>query len=231
MTVPDWWFGLFKVNRANQGYSLDKVAQIEFGIARNGPVGVPARAEIREITLHGRHFGYLYVLGALLIISWTGFAFWVFKAHAAAVSEEVRNRLQKDLPFVAYQKLSLEPHRDKEKSALLVFLATHYADANLDLETVVSATGMSRNKVNDILKSELGFTFTGYLNKLRMTEAARLLRESDSASVAEVAYSVGYNSTSYFNRLFKEEYQSTPRAFREACQREPKDGAAGTESS
>ena len=230
LTVPDWWFNMFQVNRANQGYALNKVSQVEFGLARNGPAGVPARVEFREVTLHGRHFGYLYLLAALLVLSWAGFALWLFRAHAAAVSEEVRSRLQKDMPFVAYQKLSLEPHRDKEKSALLAFLATHYADANLDLETVVTATGISRNKVNDILKAELGYTFTGYLNKLRMTEAARLLRESDSASVAEVAYSVGYNSTSYFNRLFKEEYQSTPRAFRDACRRGSDISGTGTEN-
>lgn len=48
---------------------------------------------------------------------------------------------------------------------------------------------------------------TAYLNKLRLTEAARLLAEKDTASVSEIAYSVGYGSVSYFNKLFKEEYR------------------------
>ena len=68
--------------------------------------------------------------------------------------------------------------------------------------------------MNYILKTELGFTFSGYLNKLRLTEAARLLAEKDSATVAEIAYSVGYSNVSYFNKLFKEEYGCTPKAFR-----------------
>jgi AraC-like DNA-binding protein len=74
--------------------------------------------------------------------------------------------------------------------------------------------GVTRGKINDVLKNEFGFTFSGYLNKLRLTEAARLLAEKDSATVAEIAYSVGYSNVSYFNKLFKEEYGSTPKAFR-----------------
>jgi AraC-like DNA-binding protein len=55
------------------------------------------------------------------------------------------------------------------------------------------------------------------LNKLRLTESARLLAEQDSATIQEIAFSVGYGNVSYFNRLFKEEYGSTPKAFRSAC--------------
>ena len=57
-------------------------------------------------------------------------------------------------------------------------------------------------------------TFTGYLNKSRLTEAARLLSENSSAAILEIAYSVGDANVSYFNKLFKEEYGCTPKVFR-----------------
>jgi AraC-like DNA-binding protein len=69
-------------------------------------------------------------------------------------------------------------------------------------------------------------TFTGYVNKLRLTEAARLLTEQSTATVAEIAYSVGYANVSYFNRLFKEEYNCTPKSFRALA---PDAAAAATE--
>jgi AraC-like DNA-binding protein len=84
---------------------------------------------------------------------------------------------------------------------------------------------VNRNKVNDILKAEMGYTFTGYLNKLRLTEASRLLAENNSAGIAEIAYSVGYRNASYFIKLFKEEYQCTPKAFREICKKAPREPA------
>jgi AraC-like DNA-binding protein len=97
---------------------------------------------------------------------------------------------------------------------VLRYIATNYTDTEIDLESVVSATGTNRNKVNEVLKTELGMTFTSYLNKLRLTEAARLLAEKSGAAIAEIAYSVGYSNVSYFNKLFKEEYGCTPKSFR-----------------
>jgi AraC-like DNA-binding protein len=87
------------------------------------------------------------------------------------------------------------------------------------LENVVAGTGANRNKINDILKVELGMTFTAYVKKLRLTESARLLAENPAATVSEVAYSVGYGSVSYFNKLFKEEYGCTPKVFKSVAPR------------
>jgi AraC-like DNA-binding protein len=124
------------------------------------------------------------------------------------------SKMKKDLPLMAYRQLTLEPYKDKEKASILRFIATNYTDPELDLERVMNETGVNRNKVNEVLKSELDMTFTSYLNKLRLTESARLLAEASSAAVAEIAYSVGYANVSYFNKLFKEEYGCTPKAFR-----------------
>lgn len=114
------------------------------------------------------------------------------------------------------QQRSLDPHRDREKSAILYAIASRFADAELELGAVAHGAGVNRNKVNEVLKAELGCTFTGYLNRLRLTEAARLLAERDSASITDIAYTVGYNHVSYFNKLFKLEYGCTPKAFRAA---------------
>ena len=117
------------------------------------------------------------------------------------------------------QQLSPNPHRDRERSAILHAIASRFADAELELGAVAHGAGVNRNKVNDVLKAELGCTFTGYLNRLRLTEAARLLAERDSASITDIAYTVGYNHVSYFNKLFKLDYGCTPKAFRAAAHR------------
>lgn len=220
LTIPEWWLTLNKINPSDQGYSLAKVAQIEVGTTNASRVGIPSRIEIASIEMHERKYGYLYFLAAFLVLAWAGFGVWFVKQYAVALADNLHARMQKDLPLVAYQQLALEPHREREKSAILRLLATRYADSELDLETVVSETGVNRNKVNDILKAEMGYTFIGYLNKLRLTEASRLLVENSTASIAEIAYSVGYKNSSYFNKLFKEEYECTPKAFRELCKKE-----------
>ncbi|WP_370662907.1 helix-turn-helix domain-containing protein [Massilia pinisoli] len=82
------------------------------------------------------------------------------------------------------------------------------------MATVTARIGADRKKINEILKMELGLTFTGYVNTLRLTEAARLLQDRQGTPIAEIAYSVGYTSISHFNKVFKEEYGCTPGVFR-----------------
>jgi AraC-like DNA-binding protein len=214
LRTDQWWFDMFKLNVSRQAYRLDKVAEISFSSTFQSPYGVASRTQLRNICLNGRDMRYMYVFGVFMVLAWAGYGFWFFRQHSRALVGEVKDKLRRDIPLVAYQQLSGELHRDKEKSAILRFMATEYANADLDVDAMVSAVGINRNKINEVLKAELGFTFSTYLNKLRLTEAARLLDEKDGTSVAEIAYSVGYRNVSYFNKLFKEEYGCTPKTFR-----------------
>jgi AraC-like DNA-binding protein len=216
METPQWWFAMFGLDLSWREYRLDQVPKLAIGSTFQSPRDTDLLVDVSGLTLHGRDLRWVAVPGALILLAWAGYGFWFFRRHAAELTREMQDRLQKDLPIVAYQQLSLQPHRDREKATILRVIATRYADAELDLESVVKETGVNRNKVNEILKAELGFTFSGYLNKLRLTEAARLLADKDTATVSEIAYSVGYNNVSYFNKLFKEEYGCTPKAFRGA---------------
>lgn len=214
LIIPEWWLSSMKLDLSDLGYVLNKVAKIVFGTTSFSPRNVDARVEISEVTLHGRDYRYLGALVAILLGGWSAFGIWFFRAHSRALTASLDSKMKKDLPLAAYRQLTLEPYKDKEKAAILRFIATNYTNTKLDLESVVTGTGANRTKVNDVLKSELGMTFTSYLNKLRLTEAARLLALNSSAAIAEIAYSVGYGNVSYFNKLFKEEYGCTPKAFR-----------------
>lgn len=214
LETPQWWFDMFKLDLSRQAYKLDQVPKISINTTFQSSARKGSTVELAEITLHGRDERYLVALGSFLIFAWGGYAYWFFRRHTQTLIGDLKDKLQRDLPLVAYQQLSVQPHRDKEKSTILRCIATGYANADLDLDAFVTQTGVNRNKINDILKAELGYTFTAYLNKLRLTEAARLLAEKEGANVAEIAYSVGYKNVSYFNKLFKEEYSCTPRAFR-----------------
>ena len=214
LTVPAWWLSMMKLPLSSQDYALDKVVQFSFGSSPQTPFDVDSHVEISNLKLHGRDYRYIVALAVILVTGWILFGIWFFRTHTRTLAASLNCRLKKDLPLVAYRELTVQPYRDEEKASVLKFIATNYTDPELDLESVVAGTGANRNKVNDLLKTELGMTFTGYVNKLRLTEAARLLTEQSTATVAEIAYSVGYANVSYFNRLFKEEYDCTPKSFR-----------------
>lgn len=214
LETPQWWLDRFQLKLSMKDYRLDQVPKLLFGSTHQSPINQAARVQIHELKLLGRDWRFMYLLAVLMLLIWGGFGVWFFRAHTQALVSDLRNKIQKDRPLVAYQALSVEPQHDRDKHAILRFMATEYANPDLNLDVMIQRIGVSRTKINDILKAELGFTFTGYLNKLRLTEAARLLADKPEASIAEIAYSVGYKNVSYFNKLFKEDYGCTPKIFR-----------------
>jgi AraC-like DNA-binding protein len=212
--IPAWWYETMHTDLSRQSYKLDHVMKFEFGGSQHTPHERDFHVEISEITLHGRDDRYIAGLVVILVFSWSAFGIWFLWAHSRALATSLNSRLRKDMSFVAYRQLTLESFEDQEKATILRFIATNYANPGLDLEGVSAGTGASRNKINDVLKTELGMTFPSYLKKLRLTEAARLLTDKAGATVVEVAYSVGYSNVPYFTKLFKEEYGCTPKVFR-----------------
>ncbi|WP_039914893.1 helix-turn-helix domain-containing protein [Cellvibrio mixtus] len=213
LETPEWWLRKH-ANLASRDYSLKQTASFTFGNSIQSPLLTKSNVAIDDLVLESQSWAKITLGTFLLFIIWGSFVFWVFKHYAQALTADVKARLQKDIPLIAYQQLSIESHKDKERSALLKYMVTEYQNPHLDLETVSQQVGINKTKVNDILKEEIGLTFNAYLNKLRLTEAARLLSENNDMNVAEVAFSVGYNNASYFNRLFKIEYGCAPKAFK-----------------
>jgi AraC-like DNA-binding protein len=214
LRTDQWWYDMFKLNLSHQDYKLDKIAKLSFSSTFQSPYDIASKVQVRKLTLLGRDMRYLYLFAAFIVLAWPAYGVWFFRRHTEALLEEVKDKMRRDIPLVAYQQLSQDMRRDKEESAILRFMATEYVNPELDVETMVNRLGIGRNKINEILKAELGYTFSTYLNKLRLTEAARLLADKEDTSVAEIAYSVGYRNVSYFNKLFKEEYGCTPKTFR-----------------
>jgi AraC-like DNA-binding protein len=214
LEIPEWWLNLHNISLSDRSYDMTQVSGFTFGISVQSPRDVASSVKITELELMGRDWRYVYIFAIFAGIIWLGYGFWFFKKHAHALVADLQEKIQKDRPLIAYQQLSVEPHKDKEKSAVLRYMATEYANPDISLDTAISAIGINRAKMNNILKDEIGLTFSAYLNKLRLTEAARLLAEKPEANVAEIAFSVGYNNVSYFNKLFKNEYGCSPKTFK-----------------
>lgn len=213
LETPEWWLKQH-ATLASRNYSLAKTASLTIGNSVQSPLDTKSHVAIDSLVLEGRNWMAVTAGAAVLVLIWIVFIFWSLKCYTRALTSDVRGRLQKDISFIGYQQLSIEPHKDKERSALLGFMVTEYQNPELDMEAVIQKLGMNKSKINEILKRETGLTFNVYLNKLRLTEAARLLSENHELNIGEVAYSVGYNNVSYFNRLFKGEYGCTPKAFK-----------------
>ena len=95
--------------------------------------------------------------------------------------------------------------------------AVRFVEDNLHrdmyVDEVAQFVGLSRSRFCHLFKSEVGMPFNQYLKKRRMEKACRLLVTSFNA-VKLVAYEVGYNDPTYFERDFKKVNGLTPSQYR-----------------
>lgn len=215
LETPEWWYKWYDHQLSKKEYNLRKTVRLSFGSTIQSPRDIDSNIHINNLQLHGREWFFLYAFIVVFSCAWIVLIVWLHREYTKALLSELRNKIQKDRPLVAYQQLSIEPQKNKEAATILRFMATEYANMDLQLDTMVQEIGINRNKINEILKNEIGYTFSAYLNKLRLTEAARLLSAQESASVSEIAYSVGYKNVPYFNKLFKLEYGCSPKKFKD----------------
>ena len=100
-------------------------------------------------------------------------------------------------------------------AAVVQYIKQHLAD-KLTIDKLSNLACMSKATFFRVFKQELGITPVEYINQERLTEAKRLLRQP-LTSVADVCYRVGFTSTAYFQRLFKQVEGLTPGAYRKRC--------------
>ncbi len=73
---------------------------------------------------------------------------------------------------------------------------------------------ISQSQFNRAFRRHAGCTPLSYLNRTRLQNACQLLRTTNG-TIETVARSVGFDSLSYFTRLFAKEFHETPARFRQ----------------
>ncbi len=92
------------------------------------------------------------------------------------------------------------------------FIHTHLAEP-MSLEAVASAVNVSPFHFCKLFKRATGLTFTDFVNRARVEKAKRMLMKP-AARITEVAYDVGFQSLSHFNRSFRRIADESPTEFR-----------------
>ena len=95
---------------------------------------------------------------------------------------------------------------------ILKYVEEHY-DEPTTIDDMADLTHYSKSHFMKFFKSHMGMGFIEYLNDYRLTIAARQLVSSDE-SILTVASLSGFDNLSYFNRLFRRKYHTTPGAYR-----------------
>ncbi|GBF71900.1 AraC family transcriptional regulator [Paenibacillus sp. 598K] len=102
--------------------------------------------------------------------------------------------------------------------AIKAIVQGSYMDMGLNLAHIADTVRMSENYVGKLFRASQGMSIADYINEVRL-EQARLLLEQTDITVNGIMERVGYGNQSYFFRLFKRRFGTTPKEYRFAKSR------------
>jgi AraC-like DNA-binding protein len=88
-----------------------------------------------------------------------------------------------------------------------------HSDEGLSLTNVAKFSNISGNHLSEKFKEVTGINFVDYIAHLRIGKARDRLRNSN-LRISEIAFAVGFQSLSQFNRVFKKLTRQSPTNFR-----------------
>lgn len=94
----------------------------------------------------------------------------------------------------------------------LAIVEKHIMDSDLDVEVLCNELNLSRPTLHRKLKSLTGQSATEFIRTIRLKRAASLITQN-AGNMSEIAYSVGFNSLSYFTKSFKEYFGIAPTEY------------------
>ena len=130
--------------------------------------------------------------------------------HAATVVlVSFASQLGENAHRTLFAQCTHEPEAVRNAKA---FIHAHLAES-LSLESVARAVAVSPFHFCKLFKRATGLTFTDFVNHARVEKARRMLMRP-TCRITEVAYDVGFQSLSHFNRSFRRITSESPTEFR-----------------
>ena len=95
---------------------------------------------------------------------------------------------------------------------LMTVFEEHISESGYTTEHFAKDVGFSKTHLNRKLKALTELPTHGFILSLRLKRAAQLLKKK-TATVSEIAYSVGFENPSKFARAFRNHYGKSPSDF------------------
>ncbi len=94
-------------------------------------------------------------------------------------------------------------------SKAIAYIQDHFRE-KLTLSETADYCNVSPEYLSRIFRKEMGITFQEYVKFCRLKTAHSILSRGTKMSVAEVAFSCGFNDSNYFSALYKQTYRTSP---------------------
>ncbi|MBV7273982.1 AraC family transcriptional regulator [Clostridium sp. PL3] len=146
-------------------------------------------------------------------------AYEAYKEEEFGYELIVREKLSHMWYLIVKNMMSILKQQNQNKNYNIVriknmldFLHYHY-DEPLELHQIAAVVNISERECLRCFQKSIGMTPIQYLIKYRVSVAVRLLEETNTP-ITEICSRVGFDSPSYFSKIFKRFMRCTPSSYR-----------------
>lgn len=104
---------------------------------------------------------------------------------------------------------------DERIKKILCYIDKNYSHIT-NIEQVATHFFLSKYYLCHLFKKHLGISMIVYLNAVKVRQACCLIEQTDR-SMNQIAIDCGFNSESYFCKVFKNEKGISPSAYKKRC--------------
>jgi AraC-like DNA-binding protein len=202
--TPDWWYDVNNLS-PNDDYPPDwkHVTRINITTGLAPTVDTRRSLALYNICFSRNNTGIISsmcFIQLLIILLMAG-------------SSYIKSKPPKELKeiIIRYKPILVDNQKEPPDS-FLEYINQNFQDCELSLKKISKATGISQRSITDGIAGQFNCNVKTYINGIRINEAKRLLKET-KLHISEIAYKVGFNSPSNFNRVFKNLTAMSPSEF------------------
>lgn len=122
-----------------------------------------------------------------------------------------------NMKYIRRRAVASQNKMDPRVQALVDYITLH-PEANLSREEMCRMCDVSESTLRRLFKAYMGKSIYEFTKETKILYASHLLMTTN-ASVSEIGYQIGYESASYFTKVFKEVFGISPQEYRK-CSRE-----------
>lgn len=135
-------------------------------------------------------------------------------ANLVAVRRMLRYRYSQEL-ILKPKDIAVTPSDEIFLNKIQQILDENLMDSEFNSTAFSKKAKMSRMQLHRKLQAYTGLSTSAFIRSQRLKQALEILKTSD-LSISEVAYTVGFNTPTYFMTCFREVYKKTPSEYIES---------------
>lgn len=134
----------------------------------------------------------------------------------SSLSEYSLDLLTLALTAVRPGKFNLSKSRAFTLNRIKAFIETHLSESDLNTTQVANGVGLSSRYINNLFKDE-ETSLMRYIRKRRLENCRNDLLNPVNIGdrISDIAFRWGFNDLSHFSRVFKQQYNFSPKEYRQ----------------